>query len=157
MEVQQEMSHQTEPSAPPDGVAASATMPPRRRFYRLSPEQHDRLWRAYLVHKTVSAASRMAGVARKTARRYIERGDPARGLRPLRQRLQEVEEAVAIRRTAGAADAAGRVADTLYADIVDPATGQLRDRRMATMRGFKVACDAELALLRVQAKLENEG
>lgn len=49
----------------------------------LSPEKYEELFDAYRVKQSANHVSKATGVAHRTARRYIDDGDPARGLEAL--------------------------------------------------------------------------
>jgi len=62
-----------------------------RRGAPTSIDKYDRMWEAYQVEQTAHYVSKMTGVSRATARKYIEQGDPKRAMRPLRERWIQVQ------------------------------------------------------------------
>jgi len=58
----------------------------------ISIDKYNELYAAYQENQSPDSVARKCGVHRDTATKYIEEGDPARNLRPLRDRLQKVLE-----------------------------------------------------------------
>ena len=56
-------------------------------------ETYDSMWTAYCQQQTALHLAATAGVHRDTAAKYIEKGDPKRGLRPLKDRFAEIQAA----------------------------------------------------------------
>lgn len=53
----------------------------------LSLDKYNTMWAAYQENQATASVARVAGVSETCAQKYIDRGDPSRGLRPLRERL----------------------------------------------------------------------
>lgn len=65
----------------------------------LSVEKYNQIWTEFQRDQSIAAVARASRVSYHTARRYIQRGDPKRGLVALRDRFKEIqEETVAVER-----------------------------------------------------------
>jgi hypothetical protein len=59
---------------------------------RISADQYNALWRAWVERQSMTFAAEAVGVAVGTARRYIDGdGDPVRGMEPIRKRWLRVQ------------------------------------------------------------------
>ncbi len=56
--------------------------------HRISIEKYNKMVDAFFEVQTAQYMSKVCGVTRRTAKRYIETGDPARGLQPIRLRFE---------------------------------------------------------------------
>lgn len=57
----------------------------------LSIERYNKIWTEYQRDQSIAAVARASRVSYQTARRYIQRGDPKRGLPALQDRLKEIQ------------------------------------------------------------------
>lgn len=58
------------------------------RVGSLSIDNYNRAYRAYVDKQSPTHVAKTVGIPKATASRYIEKGDPARGLKPLKDRFQ---------------------------------------------------------------------
>lgn len=58
----------------------------------LSPAKIEKLWEAYRKDQTPHGMAKLAGVHWKTAKRYIETGDPKHGIESFKKRLSRLQE-----------------------------------------------------------------
>lgn len=56
----------------------------------ISLDKYEEIYRTYLEDQNVGSVASKCGVDRRTVKRYLEHGDPARGLRSIRERFTEV-------------------------------------------------------------------
>jgi len=63
----------------------------------ISVDKYNEMWAAYQERQSGLYVATRCGVSPPTARRYINDGDPSRGLKPLRKRFQEVQRDAALR------------------------------------------------------------
>jgi len=69
-------------------------------------EKYNEMWVAYQERQTITqVAKSVDGIGKDAAKKYIERGDPKRGLRPLRARFIEVQQRAQKKADYTAADA----------------------------------------------------
>lgn len=82
-------------AAPADGkVFAEKARKAKGSYQKHGPvvsiDKYNAMYEAYMAEQSAAAVAKATGVDRRTAQRYIERGDPGRNLRPLRMRYQAV-------------------------------------------------------------------
>lgn len=99
---------------------------------------------AYLTCPSAAHVARVVGVSQRCARKYIERGDPKRGLPPLRDRYAEIQAGIVGRENAALRGQREGPASLLYQSLFDERTGTFRDPRMVTVRNYTRLVDAEL-------------
>lgn len=63
---------------------------PRGGVPRVSLETYQRMWEAYQEKQSVEHVRRRVGISWRTADKYIDKGDPSRGLEGLRDRFARV-------------------------------------------------------------------
>jgi len=122
----------------------------------ISIEKYDVMWSAWQEKQSIAHAARAAGIARATARRYIDEGDASRGLEPLRDRLIKVRlDAARKADRDNAMDRAQliRSADRLQA-VVDRQIDRLEEDLTA---GVKDPARALAELARVRSLLQDVG
>jgi len=66
----------------------------RRKPAPLPIDKYNAMWQAYQENQSTVSVARVAGVSETCAQKYIDKGDPSRGLRPLRERLVRATEQV---------------------------------------------------------------
>ncbi|MDD5308688.1 MAG: hypothetical protein PHU25_15330 [Deltaproteobacteria bacterium] len=59
--------------------------------------KYDELFRAFLEEQNLGRVAKRCRLDPRTVRRYVEQGDPSRGLRPLRERLADIVSKVQAR------------------------------------------------------------
>jgi len=95
------MANRTKGKAPPNKTVAPAddkvfaekarkAKGKRPKGPAISIDTYNAMYDAYMAQQSAAYVAKTAGVDRRTAKRYIERGDPKRNLRPLKQRYQAV-------------------------------------------------------------------
>lgn len=57
---------------------------------RLSIKDYNSCYKAYQIKQSAAYVADQVGISEKTAKRYIEKGDPSRNLRPLKDRFDGV-------------------------------------------------------------------
>ena len=62
----------------------------------LSIERYNELWVAFQSDQSMRAVARVTRVSYQTVRKYVQDGDPKRGLLPLRERLKGVQAEVQV-------------------------------------------------------------
>ena len=56
----------------------------------ISVKKYEQVYQAFLEDQNIKSVAKHCGIDPRTARRYIEHGDPTRGMRPVRERFAEV-------------------------------------------------------------------
>lgn len=120
--------------------------------HRLPEQVYERMWSAFLVTPTIAGVVERVGVSRTAARRYVNTGDPSRGLRPLRVRYTEFQRALEIRRAAAEHHNLSGGVDAMYDALLD-GKGALRPGIRPSPKDFIQLAKLELAYLRLELGL----
>lgn len=135
-----------------DGLAVSTRGKRPGSPHRLPELIYERMWEAYLVVPTISSVVEQVGVSRTAARRYVNVGDPSRGLRALRVRYDEFLRAEQIRRATAQHFNMSGGTDAIYHALLDE-KGALRPGIRASVRDFLRLAELEMACLRLELGL----
>lgn len=125
--------------------------------HSLPIQTYNEMFEAYLVVPSAAHAARMTGVSARCARKYVERGDPRRGLPPLRQRYDEIQAGIVRRENESLRGMLEGPSAMLMKSLFDPATGRMRDPRLISVRNYIKLTQAEIHLLQLEAAYAPDG
>lgn len=118
--------------------------------------KYEEMFRAYLHKQTAEHVARITGVCTRTATRYIQKGNPRRGMPPIKQRYEDAQQALM---AAGAVEAMQHLrarlqqVQTMMAPIprtlIDPLSGTYNPQfeHLATPANFAMLLGEEVKIL----------
>lgn len=120
---------------------------------RISLADYDRMVLAYFDKQTVQHVAQTVGINERTARKYIERGDPSRGLPSIRRRFDDFRRGYLARQEEVASDRldkklrqARALGDGLFVSLFDQETSTIANPKVATPKQWAIITKAELEL-----------
>jgi len=66
----------------------------RRKFYPVTKEKYEEMWRLFKNATSLRDIAKQTGVHEKTVKKYVDVGDPSRGLEPMRLRLESINKRI---------------------------------------------------------------